>query len=41
MEKGIDEDAFARLYAEFARLLADGIAPPAGGLPGKEQLFVG
>ena len=33
MEKGIDEDAFARLYAEFARLLADDIDPPADGLP--------
>ena len=33
MEKGIDEDAFARLYSEFARLLTADIDPPTDGHP--------
>ena len=33
MEKGIDEEAFARLYADFALLLSDEIAPPADARP--------
>ena len=33
MEKCIDEDAFARLYSEFACLLTTDIAPPTDSLP--------
>jgi len=33
MENSIDEDAFARLYSEFARLLTADINPPSDGLP--------
>ena len=33
MEKGIDDEAFARLYAGFALLLAGEIDPPADGRP--------
>ena len=33
IEKGIDEDAFARLYSEFARLLTADIDPPTDGHP--------
>jgi len=33
MEKGIDEEAFARLYSEFARLLTADIDPPSDGRP--------
>lgn len=33
MEKCIDEDAFARLYSEFAHLLTAGIDPPSDGRP--------
>lgn len=33
MEKCIDEDAFARLYSEFAHLLTADIAPPSDGRP--------
>ena len=33
MEKSIDDEAFARLYAEFALHLGDDIEPPSDGLP--------
>lgn len=33
MEKSIDDEAFARLYAEFALVLSDDIDPPSDGLP--------